>query len=365
MIPNHSMNSSLDASRKSAPPVAGQDLTYILEKTERLWHEVRGRRIFLTGGTGFFGRWLLESFLAANRAFDLQAQAVVLTRSPEQFRRRSVHLAGDPFIELVEGDVRNFAFPAGEFPFVIHAATESVPGPAAGGPEELLSTIVDGTRRCLEFAESHGTKKFLLTSYGAVYGRQPSGMTHIAEDYRGAPDVRSANSVYGEGKRMAELLCAMAAARSGMGCKIARCFAFVGPHLPLDAHFAIGNFIRDAVRDGRIRIQGDGTPRRSYLYAADLAVWLWTMLFQAPSMRPLNVGSGNDRSIREIAEAVAEVVQPGIEIQVAKDALPGAPVQRYVPSVESAKRELNLSEGISLHDAIWRTAVWNRAKIDV
>ena len=357
------MNRPLDASLKSAPPIAGKDLTYIIEKTERLWPELRGRRIFLTGGTGFFGRWLLESFQAANRAFDLGAQVKVLTRSPEQFRRSSPHLAGDSSIDLVEGDVRNFAFPAGEFPFVIHAATESVAGPTGGGPEELVSVIVDGTRRCLEFAESHRTKKFLLTSSGAVYGPQPSDITHIAEDYRGAPDVRSPSSVYGEGKRMAELLCSMTAARSGIECKIARCFAFVGPHLPLDAHFAIGNFIRDAMRGGPIQIQGDGTPRRSYLYAADLAVWLWTMLFEAPSMRPFNVGSGNDRSIQEIAEAVAEVVNPAVGIRIARDASPGAPIQRYVPSVEAAKRELNLSEGFSLQDAISRTAVWHGAKL--
>jgi nucleoside-diphosphate-sugar epimerase len=351
------MSSSLHTSPKSAPPVAQQDLVYILEKTECLWNQMRERRIFITGGTGFFGCWLLESFLAANRAFDLRAQATVLTRSPDQFRRRSLHVAGDSSVELVEGDVRDFAFPPGEFPFVIHAATDSIPG-QNGTPEDLLSTIVGGTRRCLEFAKSHGTTKFLLTSSGAVYGPQPSDMTRIVEDFRGAPDVCSPNSVYGEGKRVAEMLCAMATARSGMECKIARCFAFVGPHLALDAHFAIGNFIRDTLRGGPIHIQGDGTPRRSYLYAADLAVWLWTMLFQAPSMRPFNVGSGNDRSIREVAEAVAAVIHPEIEIQVARDASPGASIQRYVPSVEAAKQELNLSEGISLQDAIQRTAAW-------
>lgn len=331
----------------------------ILKKTGQLWEQARGRRLFITGGTGFFGCWLLESFLAANNAFNLQAQAVVLTRSPEQFRLRSAHLANSSAVELIAGDVRDFRFPDGEFSFIIHAATESVPKHTAGRPDEMLSTIVDGTRRCLEFAESHGTKKFLLTSSGAVYGPQPSGMTHIGENYRGAPDSCSPNSVYGEGKRMAELLCALSAGRSGLECKVARCFAFVGPHLPLDAHFAIGNFIRDAMRGGPIEIEGDGTPMRSYLYAADLAIWLWTMLFQAPSMRPFNIGSGHARGIREIAEAVAAAIQPGIEIKIARAVTPGKEVQRYVPMVEAA-RELGLTESISLQDAIRRTAAWNR-----
>lgn len=348
-----------------APPVSDSDLKYILENNTTLWEELRGRRIFLTGGTGFFGCWLLESFLAANRAFHLQAQAVVLTRSSRKFRKRAPHLANDAAIELLEGDVRDFSFPVGEFPFVIHAATESVPShpanPRSGdAASEMLSTIVEGTRRCLEFAESHHTIKFLLTSSGAVYGRQPSDMTHIAEDYRGAPDLSHSNSVYGEGKRMAEMLCALSAARTQMECKIARCFAFVGPHLPLDAHFAIGNFIRDAMRGGPIVIEGDGTPMRSYMYAADLAIWLWTMLFCAESMHAFNVGSERDLSIREVAGAVASAIQPGMEIKIARTAVAGVPVQRYVPSVQAAKKSLHLSDGISLIDAIRRTAAWYR-----
>ncbi|MES2223074.1 MAG: NAD-dependent epimerase/dehydratase family protein, partial [Acidobacteriota bacterium] len=173
----------------AAPPVSVADLNYILENNASLWEELRGRRIFITGGTGFFGCWLLESFIAANSAFDLQAQAVVLTRSAARFRERAPHLACNPAVQLLEGDVRTFSFPDGEFPFVIHAATESVrtspANPLATDPStELLSTILEGTRRCLEFAESRGTTKFLLTSSGAVYGRQPWDMTHIPEDYQ-------------------------------------------------------------------------------------------------------------------------------------------------------------------------------------
>jgi nucleoside-diphosphate-sugar epimerase len=159
---------------------------------------------------------------------------------------------------------------------------------------------------------------------------------------------------------MAEMLCALAAGRGAMECKIARCFAFVGPHLPLDAHFAIGNFIRDAMRGGPILIQGDGTPRRSYMYAADLAIWLWTMLFQAESLRAFNVGSENDRSIREIAEAVVSAIHPGAEIKIAQKAIAGAPIRRYVPSVQAAKRALQLDDGIALAEAIRRTAAWYR-----
>ncbi|HET9100300.1 MAG TPA: NAD-dependent epimerase/dehydratase family protein [Acidobacteriaceae bacterium] len=344
----------------AAPPLPRSDLDHILGQTESLWPEMRRQRIFVTGGTGFFGCWLLESFLAANHAFDLQAQAVVLTRSAQTFRQRCPHIAANSAIELVEGDVKTFDFPVGEFPFIINAATNSVMQPSPHAAEDLFSTIVDGTRRCLEFAESHGTRKFLLTSSGAVYGPQPSVMTHIAESYSGAPNPLRPGSEYGEGKRVAEMLCGMTARRTGMECKVARCFAFVGPHLPLDAHFAIGNFIGDAMHGSPILIQGDGTPMRSYLYAADLAIWLWTMLFHAPSAQAFNVGSSHALSIRAVAEEVAAAIQPGIEIRAARQPIPGAPLHCYVPDVSAAAFELGLREIIPLRDAIRRTAAWHR-----
>jgi len=340
-----------------APPLDPQDLAHILKNSEPLRPELRGKRIFITGGTGFFGHWLLESFLAANTAFDLRSQAVVLTRSPEAFRTRSPLIAQNASVELVKGDIRDFQFPSGEFPFVIHAATESV-SEQVPVPTDEFSAIVDGTRRCLEFAESHQTRKFLFTSSGAVYGPQPSQITHLPEDYVWKEDTSAPNRAYREGKRMAEQLCIESATRSDMECKIARCFAFVGPHLPLDAHFAIGNFIRNALANNPIEILGDGTPRRSYLYAADLVIWLWTMLFAAPASRPYNVGSDHDLSIREIAETVAAIVRPGLEIRIAQEPVAGASVQRYVPSIRRAKEELDLAERIPLEDAIRRTAAW-------
>jgi dTDP-glucose 4,6-dehydratase len=339
--------------------ISTTDLDLILSRTSPLWEEMRNQKIFITGGTGFFGSWLLESFSYINRQLSLNAHATVLTRDPAAFALKCPQIAADPALVFLRGDVRNFVFPDGEFRFVIHAATTASAKQAIEQPIEMLTTIIDGTERTLDFARTHATQKLLLTSSGAVYGKQPENLTHIPEEYLGGPDPLDPASIYAEGKRVSEQMCALCATSGQLQIKIARCFAFVGPHLPLDAHFAIGNFIGDVLAGRTIRINSDGTSRRSYLYAADLAIWLWTMLFQAPSLVPINVGSDSDLSIAELAHTVAQSLNASTGIHVAKEAIPGAAIARYVPSVNRAKAMLGLDQAVNLQEAIRRTAAWH------
>jgi dTDP-glucose 4,6-dehydratase len=142
---------------------------------------------------------------------------------------------------------------------------------------------------------------------------------------------------------------------------IARLFAFVGPLLPLNSNYAIGNFIRDVLRGGPVRITGDGTPYRSYLYAADLAIWLWTLLLRGRSVHPYNVGSPHALTITDLAKAVVRVAGAGSVIETAGAPVPGLPVLRYVPETTRAEKELGLRVHVSLDDGIRRTSSWYRS----
>ncbi len=338
------------------------DLREMFALTHGVWCDLGKQRVFLTGGTGFFGCWLLESFLYAEDQLKAGSTVTVLTRSPERFRQKHPRLATHPAVTLHAGDIRDFKFPEGPFDCVIHAATPSGVGLTGQISNlEMFDITVEGTRQALEFARVSGVRKFLLTSSGAVYGTQPVDMEGMPEDAAQGPVTMNPANAYGEGKRAAEMLCAIYQAQYGLECKIARCFAFVGPYLPIDTHFAAGNFIRDALEGRRIHIRGDGTPLRSYLYASDLMVWLWTILAQGRAMRPYNVGASEAISILGLAEEVARLCMPQLDIQVDKAPVPGLLPMRYVPDVSRARGELGLDVTVPVAEGLAKTLRWHQA----
>jgi nucleoside-diphosphate-sugar epimerase len=341
----------------SLRPLPADDLAHTVEHAESAWRSLRGARLFITGATGFFGRWLLESLAAANARLDAGLSATLLSRDPGAFRARAPQIAACGFFNWLRGDVRDFAFPQGRYTHVLHLGASSDAALYAKRPGEMLDVLVAGTRRVRDFARAAGAGAMLLSSSGAVYGRQPPDLARVPEDYV-APAGDAAP--YAEGKRAAEALCAEAAGRDAVAVKIARCFAFVGPHLPLDAHFAAGNFLRDALAGKPIAIGGDGTPLRSYLHPADLIVWLVTILARGEALRPYNVGSDDAVSIEALAREAAALRVPALSVHVARQPS-GALPERYVPDVGRARRELGLEVRIGRREALARTFRWLQA----
>jgi nucleoside-diphosphate-sugar epimerase len=335
------------------------DLDYILSHTQPIWNELRDQSLFITGGTGFFGTWLLETLVWANEKLNLNMSFVVLTRDKNAFAKKAPHLINNKCIQFHLGDVRNFDFPTAKFSYVIHAATEASAKLNQENPKEMLDTILEGTRHVLKFAATIKPKKFLFVSSGAVYGKQPAEIECVDETYSGRP-LLTAGSAYAFGKYIAEEECITHAKQHDYEMKIARCFAFVGPYLPLDIHFAIGNFIRDGLAKKTIHINGDGTPYRSYLYAADLIIWLLHILCRGDAGVAYNVGSDESISIAELAKLVAKCFEDSPEVVIAKAAEPGKLAERYVPSVQKVRKELGLTEKISLVNAIEKTIEWYR-----
>lgn len=335
-------------------PVPRPDLDHVLARTESIWREMAGASVFITGGTGFFGLWLLESLAWANARLNIDVRATVLSRDPRAFAQRAPHLLSSESIELIAGDIRDFGFPKARYTHIVHAAFDS--GRTIADPLAAFDTLAAGTRRILEFAATQPLQRMLYVSSGAVYGPQTDEVDRLAESHRGGPDPLSPASAYAEGKRVGEFLCGLAAG-NGVPVSIARCFAFIGPGLPIDAHFAAGNFLRDANRDGKIVVDGDGRAMRSYLYAADLAIWLWTILLNGKPGRAYNVGSDEPLSVGELAHLIASCSSKSCAVSIL-----GKPAssrsERYIPDISRAQQELGLSTTIPLPQAIKRTLAW-------
>lgn len=338
-----------------------EDLENVLGRTLDFWKGHRGACVFITGATGFIGTWLLESVAHANRAATAKLQVVALTRNRAAFSRCFPHLDEQAGIRFIEGDVRQFSFPTETPDFIIHGAAESDARRNAADPDNMVDVIVSGTRRVLRLAEEAKARTLLIGS-GAVYGHQPADLACISESYGGAPPVNAGSSfvLYAESKRLMEML-AQNSCEKGVAAVIARCFAFLGPHLPLDRHFAAGNFLADAIAGRPISVEGDGRAFRSYMHPLDLTVWLWTLLFKAEMGQAYNVGSDQAVSIGDLAHLVADRAgMPGnVEIHGKPSISPPA---RYVPDTSLAAGDLGVRMEVGLCESIDRTLAWLRTE---
>lgn len=321
------------------------------------WSSLKGSRIFITGGTGFFGKWLLEVLGEANRTLNLGTDAVVLSRDPAAFLHSMPHLEQERWLRFQVGDITRLKNLDGPFSHIIHGAASSNARHYQRDPGEMRRTLALGAQRLADAIGGLSSSRLLILSSGAIYGSQPPQVKHLPESHPPAPDSNDESDTYAQGKRDVERILSSACQTNGMASPIARCFAFAGPHLPLDQHFAFGNFVGDALQGGPIRVQGDGTSMRSYLYASELAAWLWTLTLRGLS-QPYHVGSDAEVSIRELAEAIGRIT--GVSVQIATRPLLGMQPQRYVPAVTRMAEEFQLRPSIPLEETITRSLQWHR-----
>jgi dTDP-glucose 4,6-dehydratase len=343
------------------PPLPREDIDLVLSLTAGFWSRYRGARLFITGGTGFIGGWLLEVVQRANQVLGSGIEVVALTRSPDRATARSPHLFGAPDVRLIAGDVTSFDMNLGEIDLCIHAAADAADSADAADELRVFDVAVTGTRRVLDLATASGASRVLIFSSGAVYGNQPPTLARVPEEFSGAPATLDTSTAYAQGKRAAEWLGCAHARISGMAVTIARIFALVGPNLPLDGPFAAGNFIRDALCGRAIEIRGDGRTIRSYLYAADACVWLLHILMAGASQQAYNVGSEQELSIAELAQRVVRANGTDLPIKVREVPDPHVPAPRYVPATTKVRGELGLAEYTSLDASLLKTIKWNRA----
>ena len=344
-----------------------EDLINISDKLNQNLKKLKNSIFFITGGTGIIGKWLLESLCFLNERYNLNLTIYVLTRSKEKFLTSYPLFRKFKNIVFFEGDVRNFSIDTLVNPsYVIHGATESASNLNLTDPLKMFEVIVKGIWNVLELSKKWNSKSILILSSGAVYGKQEKNF--LEERDPGYINFINPFSAYTVGKASGEHLAKLYFHTYKLSIKIARIFAVIGPHLLLDAHFAIGNFIKDALNGGPIIIKGDGSPIRSYLYLGDLVIWLLKILLEGKAGEVYNVGSDKPVSIKELAKLVASCtkrvfqLEKEIEVVIEKKEVFSSASNIYVPSIEKAKKELGLRVFTPLEKAIEKTLFFYKRK---
>ena len=318
--------------------------------------ELAGARILLTGGTGFVGKWLLQTAKDAQTNSLNRLEIVVPTRQLAAPHVQSAMQIGCPNVSWIEGNFLEDQIDIGRVDMIIHAATPASAKLNAEDPSEMLRVNIAAMESVLHLAGND--TPLLFTSSGAVYGTQPKSMTHIPErSIDPSPPIDQLNA-YAQGKQAAERMCREAGDEGRCNPIVARLFAFGGEYLPRDTHFAIGNFVQNALDRKPIVIKGDGRARRSYLYGADMATWLWCALASGGNEGPFHIGSENSISVLELAQNVARVsgevlgYVPAIAVSIPVDE--SLPVHQYVPSTALTRRILNVEEWTNLDGIVVR-----------
>ncbi|MCF7363428.1 NAD(P)-dependent oxidoreductase [Vibrio diazotrophicus] len=333
--------------------VLSDDLKLIEEKLAPIFPMLSNKRIFITGGTGFFGKWILETINYLNFNNKLNISATVLSRNPESFKNKNFRLCNSVNISFIEGDVRDFDYKdiRQEFDYIIHAATDASATLNRNNPELMRSTIMDGITHIIGFAKNVQCKKILYTSSGAAYGPQPLSLDAMAEDFTENSNF-NLNDAYSSAKKESEEILVNC---DEFETVIARCFAFSGPYLPLDGTYAYGNFISNKLKNEDIKINSSGESIRTYLYAADLVIWLFTILIKGTDKAVYNVGSDEKISILDLAKKISND-----EIAVSVSGETGIGISRYVPDISKAKSELGLDVYTSVDNSILKTVNFYR-----
>ncbi|MEI7698929.1 MAG: NAD(P)-dependent oxidoreductase [Planctomycetia bacterium] len=345
-------------------PVSADDVAGLQGIPEALVTTLAEKRILITGGTGFVGSWLLEALLHFNRTAALNLQLFVLTRDVQRWQQSRPHLASDPAISPIIGDILTpgeweSQLPS-RFDLLIHGAFDSGQRPGTIPRLQVLEAILEGTRHVVSAAVVRSVQRVLFVSSGAVYGPLPPESDSFSEDSFSGPDPMAAHSAYAEGKRAAEAWGAAYCEQHKIDFVSGRLFAFAGPYLPINQHFAFGNFLRDALAKQTIQVSGSGQSVRSYLYGADLAAWLIRLLILGRDGRAYNVGSDVPVTILQLAHLVAKLAgRPGDVIVEAQGRTGHDSI--YVPNVTRARLELGAEVLVSLEDSILRSLEYYRS----
>ncbi len=297
--------------------------------------------LLVIGGTGFFGKSILDSFQRGMLIEFNILKIIVLARNTDKLKLQFPELVSNN-VELINGDITKIEIlPKAEY--IIHCAAstnmeEYKKGIDGIGRKSIEDSVVNFCKIAPLF---HSSSKILYCSSGAVYGKQPLDLEYIDEKFQFDLDLSNLTTekrTYCLSKRFAESEI-VKLGKKGLNVSIARCFAFKGKYLPKDQHYAYGNFISQAEKGEKIQVNAPGVIYRSYLDADELVYSLIKILkISTPKCPIYNVGSNKSIALHELAEIIAHRYKVDFRHNISDM---NYVLDRYVPNVDKLDRLLN------------------------
>lgn len=295
-------------------PYPEEDLEFILSKTSHHFEKLDDACFLLTGGTGFVGSWMLQFLVYASRSLRININLDVVTRKTAPILNQNY-----PSIRFIQHDLRTpIGFDDKDYSHVMFASTPS--NPTTGGLDRELvseSTIL-GTKNLLNLLSRRNNEvKYLNTSSGAVRKilHHSSGQSESISD------------AYAVAKHDAEKLLERSCRNSNISFCSPRLYTFAGPGIALDAHFAIGNFIRDAIRGKSVLVKGSPETIRSYLHPIDMTIQLLECWFDEAMHTFPDIGSFHPLKLSALAQIVSNRLGNGQVIILDENQIPSI----YIP----------------------------------
>lgn len=329
------------------------DLEEIVASSKQYFAPLEGSKILIIGGTGFVGTWLTTALLYARKKGLLEFDLTVGARNSELVASK-LELQDDQKLELRELDFMKAQTDiSGSFTHLIHSATPS--SPATGGTDEALvrKVSINAADYLVEVARRQSIKPvFMHLSSGAVYGKQEIMNSKLSENGL-KENSNHLETSYSKVKFDLERIVEKADQSSIVRGTNPRLFAFAGPGIALDAHFAVGNFLHDALSKREIELKGNPLTERSYLYPTDMVTWLIACLAN-PTLEPTHIGSDVALSMQEIAGVTSKSTS-NVPITNGNSL---APQTSYVPETKKTRERYGLKQEVDFAESIKRWAAW-------
>lgn len=316
------------------------------------------KHIAVTGGTGFLGTWIAEMIASMNDEYDLRISLDIYARSTVEWEKKWPHLSSRPDIRLYSQDVRSpFQFQS-DTNFVIHAAGVPNNRVHASDPLRVMQTTIGGINNALDAASQlDNLSRFINVSSGLVSGVSNRTGALSETDYFAIPSGHL-HLVYVDAKRSAESMAAIYRSQFRMPISTIRPFTFTGPYQSLDRPWAINSFLGDAIIGRDIRIHGDGSVRRSYLYGSDAAWWILSALINGEDGGVYNIGSEQVVKHIELAELISKKSLKSLPIALNLTPSKQGLSDEFYPNLAHTYKSLGVHQTCSLDELIDKTWRW-------